>query len=156
MPPFPLKRGWVKCFCGLAADFLVPGIDEYRNPAFPVGLLTMLGVKSSCKERWRQVLAEADRIEHKHLLTLEPGISTNQTDEMRAKRLQLVVPEPVHATFSASSGAWLCNAERFLQFAASRQAGVWERPLDVAVCRRAEWKSASGLTELEASAKAIS
>jgi hypothetical protein len=28
----------------------------------------MPGVKSTCKDRWRQVLAEADRIDHKHLL----------------------------------------------------------------------------------------
>jgi hypothetical protein len=103
-------------------DFLFPGIDEYRDPAFPVALLTMLGVKSSCKDRWRQVLAEADRIEHKHLLTLEPGISQNQTDGMKAKRLQLVVPAPLHATYSSPSAAWLWSVERFLQFVADRQA----------------------------------
>jgi hypothetical protein len=30
----------------------------------------MLGVKTTCSDRWRQVLAEADRIQLKHLLTL--------------------------------------------------------------------------------------
>jgi hypothetical protein len=30
----------------------------------------MLGSKSTLKDRWRQVLDEADRITHKHLLTL--------------------------------------------------------------------------------------
>ena len=42
----------------------------------------MLAVKSTCKDRWRQILAEADRLPVKHLLTLEPGISVAQTDEM--------------------------------------------------------------------------
>jgi hypothetical protein len=59
----------------------------------------MLGSKSSCKDRWRQVLSETERIPHKHLLTLEPGISENQTDEMRAKLLQLVLPASLHTTY---------------------------------------------------------
>jgi len=44
-------------------DFIFPNVAAYHNPAFdPLGL-TMLGVKSTCKDRWRQVLAEADRID---------------------------------------------------------------------------------------------
>ncbi|MCK5724549.1 MAG: restriction endonuclease, partial [Gammaproteobacteria bacterium] len=74
-------------------DFIFPGSNEYHDPDYNSGLLTMLGVKSSCKDRWRQVLSEADRIDSKHLLTLEAAISTNQTDEMQAKKLQLVVPK---------------------------------------------------------------
>ncbi len=56
-------------------DFLFPGGKEYRDPGVDAVCLTMLGVKSSCKDRWRQVLAEARRIERKHLLTLETAIS---------------------------------------------------------------------------------
>ena len=70
---------------------------------FDASLLTMLGVKTTCKDRWRQVLAEARRIERKHLLTLETAISGHQTDEMRDNHLQLVVPRGPHGTFSASS-----------------------------------------------------
>ncbi len=55
----------------------------------------MLGVKSTCKDRWRQVLSEAARIPDKCLLTVEPGISENQTNEMQANRLQLVLPGEV-------------------------------------------------------------
>jgi hypothetical protein len=66
-------------------DFLFPSAKNYHDDGFPVNRLTMLGVKSTCKDRWRQVLAEADRINNKHLLTLEPGISENQTDEMKSK-----------------------------------------------------------------------
>ena len=51
-------------------DFLFPGSTEYHDPAFDTGLLAMLGVKSTLKGRWRQVLAEAARIDEKHLLTL--------------------------------------------------------------------------------------
>lgn len=55
-------------------DFLFPGQAEYRDPGFPSSQLTMLGAKSTLKDRWRQVLSEAERIETKHLLTLVPSI----------------------------------------------------------------------------------
>ena len=69
-------------------DFLFPGVAEYHDMNFPIESLAMLGAKSTCKDRWRQVLSEAARIPTKHLLTLEPDISGNQTDEMRANDLQ--------------------------------------------------------------------
>ena len=59
----------------------------------------MLGAKSTLKDRWRQVLSEAERIDNKHLLTLEPGISENQTSEMQVKQLQLVLPRKLHESF---------------------------------------------------------
>ena len=40
-------------------------------------------VKSTCKDRWRQVLSEADRIPNKHLFTLEAAISENQTSKCK-------------------------------------------------------------------------
>lgn len=103
-------------------DFLFPGASEYHNPAFDPLNLTMLGVKSSCKDRWRQVLAEADRIPQKHLLTLETSISSNQTDEMQAKALQLVLPKPLHTTYSATQQAWLLDIETFTGIVRSREA----------------------------------
>lgn len=97
-------------------DFIFPSIDDYRNLNFPSDLLTMLAVKSSCKDRWRQALTEADRIsDTKHLLTLEPSISTNQTNEMRSRQLQLVVPARLHDTFSPSQRTWLWSLERFTE-----------------------------------------
>jgi EcoRII C terminal len=102
-------------------DFLFPGQSEYRDPGFDVAKLTMLGSKSTCKDRWRQVLSEASRISHKHLLTLEPGISENQTDEMKAKQLQLVVPSAIHSTYKASQQSWLMNVSQFVKLVEDRQ-----------------------------------
>jgi hypothetical protein len=102
-------------------DFLFPGQSEYRDPGFDVAKLTMLGSKSTCKDRWRQVLSEASRISHKHLLTLEPGISENQTDEMKAKQLQLVVPSAIHSTYKASQQSWLMNVSQFVKLVEGRQ-----------------------------------
>ena len=102
-------------------DFLFPGQAEYRDTGFRTELLTMLGAKSTCKDRWRQVLSEAERISHKHLLTLEPGISENQTDEMRNKNLQLVLPAALHASYRATQQRWLMKVEEFMRLVIDRQ-----------------------------------
>jgi hypothetical protein len=103
-------------------DFIFPGISYYHDPKFSVDLLTMLGVKSTCKERWRQVLSEAARIENKHLFTLEPAISINQTNEMKSSHLQLVVPSELHLTYQESQRGWLLDLSGFLEIVKNRQA----------------------------------
>lgn len=102
-------------------DFLFPGIDEYRDPSFDAINLTMLGVKSTCKDRWRQVLSEADRIDRKHLLTLEPAISLNQTMEMQSKLLQLVIPKSLHDTYLPTQKEWLMSISDFIELTRRRQ-----------------------------------
>lgn len=109
-------------------DFLFPGQTEYRDEASDPAGLTMLGAKSTLKDRWRQVLSEATRIPEKHLLTLAPGISENQTDEMRAKHLQLVVPKRLHDTYRPSQQAWLMDVAEFLKLVAKRQDGYAANP----------------------------
>ena len=81
----------------------------------------MLGAKSTCKDRWRQVLAEADRIANKHLLTLEAAISTHQTDEMMSKNLQLVIPRAIHKTYTPAQQAWLMDVISFMHLLKIRQ-----------------------------------
>ncbi len=102
-------------------DFMFPGQAEYRNNAFDAAGLTMLGAKSTLKDRWRQVLSEAVRIPEKHLLTLAPGISENQTDEMRAKHLQLVIPKRLHDTYRPAQREWLMDVAGFLRLVVGRQ-----------------------------------
>jgi len=102
-------------------DFLFPGQKEYHNPLFPEARLTMPGAKSTLKDRWRQVLSEAERIRRKHLLTLEPGISENQTDEMQVKQLQLVLPRRLHDTYQPSQQAWLMDVAGFTELVRARQ-----------------------------------
>ncbi len=102
-------------------DFLFPGGKEYRNPEYDSVLLTMLGVKSTCKDRWRQVLAEAKRIESKHLLTLETSISQHQTEQMKDERLQLIVPQSLHQTYTMAQQEWLLNISEFTEVVRERQ-----------------------------------
>ncbi|MEX2495554.1 MAG: type II restriction endonuclease [Woeseia sp.] len=102
-------------------DFLFPGESEYHDPDFDPALLTMLGAKTSCKDRWRQVLAEAHKIKTKHLLTLQPGISKTQTNEMQAENLQLVIPEPIFTSYTPEQRAWLMDIRGFVELVKARQ-----------------------------------
>lgn len=81
-------------------DFLFPGAKEYHDPNIGSPPLRMLAAKSTCKDRWRQILAEAARIPNKHLFTLETAISESQTNEMINHSVQLVVPTSVAKTFT--------------------------------------------------------
>jgi len=95
-------------------DFIFPGIKEYHNTAFDVSLLTLLGVKTTAKDRWRQVLSEASRIKQKHLITLEPSISKNQTDEMHSENLQLVIPKGLFETYSTDQQRQIIPLSNFI------------------------------------------
>jgi len=96
-------------------DFIFPGEAEYHDEKFNASLLVMLGVKSTCKDRWRQILTEADRITNKHLCTLESGISQKQTDEMKRQKLTLVIPAQLHETYIQSQLEEMMSVAEFIR-----------------------------------------
>jgi hypothetical protein len=102
-------------------DFIFPGIESYHEETFPEAKLTMLASKSTCKDRWRQILAEADRIKQKHLITIEPAISTSQTDQMKVQNVQLVVPSSLFSTFQTHQKEWLMSLSEFIQLVREKQ-----------------------------------
>lgn len=107
---------------GNTADFLFPGATEYENPSFVNDRLTMLAAKATCKERWRQVLPEAQRIWPKHLATLEPAISVAQTEQMKNEKVQLVVPQRIQASYQPDQQAWLWSLQDFIALVRERAA----------------------------------
>ena len=82
----------------------------------------MLAAKTCCKDRWRQVLNEANRIEHKHLFTLQEGVSPNQLLEMEAGGLQLVVPRPNLTAFPLDWRSKILDLESFIGLVKGKQA----------------------------------
>jgi hypothetical protein len=96
-------------------DFLFPGSLEYQDENSSADDLRMLAVKTTCKDRWRQVLTEADRIPRKHLLTLEAPISLAQTSEMRGAGVQLVVPVQLHPMFEPEQQLVLMSVRTLLE-----------------------------------------
>lgn len=95
-------------------DFLFPGKAQYSDTTFPVELLTLLGAKTSCKDRWRQVLAESARMKEKHLVTLQPAISSDQLRQMRSHQLQLVIPQSVHESYPEHERSLIWNLSTFI------------------------------------------
>ena len=99
---------------GNRPDFLFPSVAAYEDTAFPSGNLRMLAAKSTVRERWRQVLQEADRIKVKHLLTLQHGVSERQFTEMQDAGVQLVVPQRLHDRYPQAVRPYLQTLESFI------------------------------------------
>jgi hypothetical protein len=110
-------------------DFIFPGVRYYHDQSFDAVLLTMLGLKTTAKDRWRQVLSEAARIPYKHLITLEPAISRNQTEDMKANNLQLIIPSPLFNTYSIPQQRELINLGDFIKLVRQRQDKYSATPL---------------------------
>lgn len=102
-------------------DFLFPNGKCYHNLSFPGELLTMLGAKTTCKDRWRQVLNEADRVDDKYLFTLQQGISSNQLKEMQDYHLHLVVPHKYLTSFPKEYRSGICDLSAFIGLVKERQ-----------------------------------
>ncbi|HEY0622779.1 type II restriction endonuclease [Sphingomonas sp.] len=99
---------------GKKPDFLFPSAAAYHDPGFPSERLRMLAVKTTCRDRWRQILNEADRIPSKHLLTLQEGVSETQFAEMTRAGVQLVVPLGLTDKFPKSVQPHLQTLESFI------------------------------------------
>lgn len=102
-------------------DFIFPGAANYHDINFDANRLIFLAAKTTCKDRWRQVLNEADRIPEKHLFTLQQGISANQLAEMYTYNIKLVVPKPYISCFPPIYHDQILSLEYFLGFVKNRQ-----------------------------------
>ena len=97
-------------------DFLLPGAAAYHDASFPTHRLAMLAVKRTCKDRWRQVTTEANRIDRKHLLTLEAGISEPQLSSMmHDHHLILAMPRDVRDSYPAHLRSRLLTIEQLIE-----------------------------------------
>ncbi len=99
-------------------DFLFPSQKAYHDYSFSTDNIVSLAAKTTCKDRWRQVLNEADRLKNKpkYLCTLQQGISGAQMDEMQAENVILVVPKPYIETYPKDRRERIWTLSRFVQF----------------------------------------
>ena len=99
---------------GNRPDFIFPSQQAYDSPDYPASRLRMLAAKTTVKERWRQVTREANRIETKHLFTLQKGVSINQFAQMQASNIQLVVPQQLHSAYPPKIAPHLMTLKNFV------------------------------------------
>ncbi len=97
-------------------DFIFPNREAYFSEPIGSHKLIFLGAKTTCKDRWRQIVGEADRIPKKHLFTLQQGISGNQLSEMKSAGVTLVVPKPYLSSFPKEHRESILSLEEFVKF----------------------------------------
>ena len=95
-------------------DFLFPSARAYHDAEFPEENLRMLAVKTTCKDRWRQILNEADKITQIHLFTLQEGVSQAQYKEMKEAGVRLVVPSSLHKKYPETVRSELMTLGEFI------------------------------------------
>lgn len=99
-------------------DFLFPSQEAYHDMQFSEDYLISLAAKTTCKDRWRQVLNEANRLRDKpkYLCTLQQGISGAQMDEMQDENVILVVPKPYIKSYPADRQERIWTLARFVKY----------------------------------------
>ncbi|MCD7716520.1 MAG: restriction endonuclease, partial [Lachnospiraceae bacterium] len=99
-------------------DFLFPSEAAYHDMTFSVDKLCTLAAKTTCKDRWRQILNEADRLrdENKYLCTMQQGISAAQMDEMQAEKVILVVPEDYITAYPKDRRERIWSVGKFVNY----------------------------------------
>lgn len=102
-------------------DFIFPNGKCYHNFEFPANLLVSLAAKTTCKDRWRQVINEANRIPEKHLFTLQQSISSNQLKEMADEKVHLVVPHKYIHNYPIEYQSSIWDLNTFISFVREKQ-----------------------------------
>lgn len=100
---------------GTKPDILIPGKSQYDDPNWPVEKLYVLGIKTTCKDRWRQVTQEAPRIPDKYILTLQNGVTGTQLEQMQRLKVKLVVPKELHSFYPRGSEGLVLSVGEFVE-----------------------------------------
>jgi hypothetical protein len=106
---------------GNGPAFLFPGQSAAGDPTFPASRLT--GLEVSLTPSWldERPVRGLERVSPWHVVTLEPGLSTSQTDDLRRRDRRLVLPRPLHPTLRIEQRAELMDVGDFLSLARCRQ-----------------------------------
>lgn len=95
-------------------DFLFPGRVEFEDPMFPTDLLTLLGAKTTSKERWAQIVSEGARMTVRHFVTMDRQLSFDALVSMGGQNIVPVVPLPVQEVYDAGPRGKLLSVADFL------------------------------------------
>ncbi|MCC6317482.1 MAG: hypothetical protein IT361_07270 [Gemmatimonadaceae bacterium] len=77
---------------GERPDFLVPGCAAYNDAMYPSDRMRMVACKSVLRERWDQMLNEAERIAEKYLLTLDLALTDATIEDIRRNNVRIFIP----------------------------------------------------------------
>jgi hypothetical protein len=80
---------------GEKPDFIIPSREAYADPEYPDEKLRMIGCKSKLRDRWRQYLNEAKRVNPKYHVSLDDGLTGDLIELMHAHGLRLFLPQGI-------------------------------------------------------------
>lgn len=95
-------------------DFLFPTEATYLDSTYPRERVRMLAVKTTLKDRWRQVTEECSDLPVRHLLTLQEGVSEPQFKLITSAGIRLVVPEKKIEKYAKSIRPHIISVEAFM------------------------------------------
>ena len=95
-------------------DMVIPSAEAYLDTTYPTDRLFVVGVKTTCKDRWRQVLNAGRRVTTKHILTTQPAISATQLKEVNDAHVTLVVPRSLHKDYPPERPMELLSVRAFI------------------------------------------
>jgi hypothetical protein len=96
-------------------DFLFPNEQAYLNVGVPRERIRMLAVKTTFRDRWRQVAEECADLPVRHLLTVQEGVSETQFNLISKAGIRLVVPKKTISSYSPKIRGEILTLEGFLQ-----------------------------------------
>lgn len=107
---------------GSKPDYLLPTLDAYGDADMPDELLTFLAAKTTTKERWRQVVTEATRIDVRHLITMDPGLVPDTLAAMAENNVIPVIPQPIIDMYPESMRSSMMSVGDFIALVKEREA----------------------------------
>jgi hypothetical protein len=88
---------------GEKPDFIIPSCRAYHDPAYPDERLRMVGCKSKLRDRWRQYLNEAQRVNPKFHVSVDDALSDDVIERMNDSGLRMFMPaEAIEKHYSGS------------------------------------------------------
>lgn len=99
------------------------GKSPEHHFSFPVSKLTSLAAKTTCKDRWSQILNEADLFRDgcEYLCILQQGVSAMKMDEMKSEKVTLVVPKAYSSTYPRDKQDRIWSLHKFVEYVKEQQ-----------------------------------
>ena len=109
---------------GSKPDFLFPSTTAYNDGSVPDAQLTFLAAKTTTKERWRQVVTEASRLEEKFLITMDRQLNADVLEAMRQNHVRAVIPASLQVEYGPVLATHMTSVRSFIDLVRERESSV--------------------------------
>lgn len=108
-------------------DFVFPNGRCYHHFEFLSDKLTILGAKTTCRDRWNQVAYEAERADFKYLFTTQPGMSLDNLVGLEKLNVGVVAPQKNIESFPKAFRYKIWTLAKFVEMVKEQQSSIPSR-----------------------------